>query len=399
VTHTPPGISLGLVAGFLAMGVLASGSALAQSRPRSSASTPASTKGKGWSFYISTEGTFESNPTFAAPPNDPSDFSGSGGGGFSYAHVGPRGSLNLSGDGRALLYRELTSFNTFTFGSNLTGTFRPGPKTALNFNGSVTSDYARKSELLVSEGIVLAQTKALTMRFNTGISHSLSSRTGVSFNGRFEQAKFDGNALRDGSTLGGTASLNHQVSRSTSLSLGYTFDRTDSDIQKQNINTGYAGLRVVMSPRTDIDLTAGASAAADPLGGGQKVTPYGTAILNFKYPGLISSISYSHQVRQDYGIGRVREADLGSFNLTRLFGARRQKSFSTTLNYGFNRSSGVSVQEASYQTYGASAGLQIPIARSLRAETGYSYFRTSQSAPVIDSHSVFVSLAYRFEPR
>jgi hypothetical protein len=400
VTHRPPGgPSLGLVTGILVVALLPAGPALAQGRSKSVAATPAATQNKGWSFYVSTEGDYETNPTFEAAPNDPSDFSGSGGGGFTYTHLGARGSVNLSGDGRALLYRELTSFNTFTFGSNLNGSYKAGPKTDLTFNGSVSSDYARKSEILVSEGIVLAQTKALTMRFGAGVSHSLSSHTGVSFNGRFEEAKFDQDSLRDGSTLGGTVSLNRQLSRSTSLSFGYTLDRTDSDVQTQNINTGYAGVRIIMSPRADLDLNAGATSSADPIGGGQKVTPYGNAALNLKYPRVTSSLSYSHQVKQDYGIGRVRESDLGSFSLARAFGTRRQRTFTTTVNYGFNKSTGTTVQEASYQTFGASAGLQVPIGRSLAASTGYSYFRTSQAAPVIDSHAVYVSLAYRFQPR
>jgi len=379
---------------MLAWGWLPCPAALAQGRVQTVASPSSTTLTSGWSFYISTEGAFESNPNFLAPPNDPSDFSGRAGGGFAFSHGGARGTFSLSGDGRSLFYRELTNLDTLTFGGSMAGAYRPGPKTDLSFNGSVSSDYTRRSEILLSQGIVLPQSQVLTMRFNAGISHTLSTRTTLSTTGRFERAQFDSQNLNDGNTFGATASLSRRVSRTLSLSAGYSHDQIDSDVQKRSIDTGYGGVHLVVNPRTDLNLSAGASSTGGDAGA-RKVTPYGAASINVKYPRLVLSLAYSHQIRQDYGVGRVSEADLATLNLNRTFG-RRKVSLHSSLTYGLNRTSGSSAQDSSYRTYGATAGMQIPLARRLRADWGYSYFRTSQ-ALLIDSHSAFVALSYRME--
>jgi hypothetical protein len=128
------------------------------------------------------------------------------------------------------------------------------------------------------------------------------------------------------------------------------------------------------------------------------VAPYGAATLNLKYQYLTVAFGLSHEVRQEYGLGRLRQSDLASVSLVRIFGARRA-SVTTSTSYGLNRSPSAAFEDFRYTTYSASLGLKFPINRSLHTEGGYSYFRSSQVDLPIDSHTVFVSLAYRFEPR
>jgi hypothetical protein len=387
-----------LVVAAVLIGGLSSRAAIAQGRAQSAISSTSTTQAPGWSFHVETQGDFESNPNFQVSPNDPSDISGSAGGGFGYSHIGPRGTFSLSGNGRGLFYRELTSLNTVTFGGTVTGRYRLGSKTDLTFNGTVSSDYTRRSDILLSEGIVLPQSRVLTMRFDTAVSRSLSTRTTLSVSGRFEKAQFDVAGLNDGTTLTATASLSHRLNQTLSLTSGYSRDQIDSDLQKRSVDTGYGGLRIGVDPRTDVELNVGASSTG---GGaeGRKTTPYGGASVTVKHPHLITTLAYNHQVREDYGLGQVSEADLASFNLTRTFG-RRKASVYTSLTYALNRSASPAAaapaEDFNTQTYGASVGLQLPIGRSLRADSGYSYFRTSR--PRIDSQTVFVALSYRFEP-
>ena len=379
----------GLAAALLAVGCLAGAPAFAQA-------PPPPTK-RGWSFYVSTQGDFESNPTFQTPPNDPSDFSGSGGGGFAYAHGSARGNISLTGEARALFYRELTELNTKTFGGTLVGNYRAGPKTELLFNGSVASDYSRRSQLLINQGLVLGQTKVLTTRLNAQMSHALSPRSSLALLGRFEQAKFDSDVLRDGKTYGGSASLGRRVKPTTTLSLTYSFDQTESDVLRSQIQTASAGARFAMGPRRDVGINLGATLFDSALEGRQ-VAPYGAATLSFKYQYLTLMFALTHEVRQEYGLGRLRQSDLASMNLIRTFGARRA-ALTASMAYGQNRSTASSLQDFRYRTYGASAGLKLPMGRHLVADGGYSYFRSSQVEVPVDSHTVSVSLAYRFEPR
>jgi hypothetical protein len=385
-----------LVATLLVCGWLPCSFAFAQGRSQRPASSSGTTQAPGWSFYIGTDGTFESNPNFQAPPNDLSDFSGGAGGGFAYSLTGARGTLSLSGNGRALFYRELTDLNSFTFGGTLSGGYRLGPQTQLMFNGTVSSDYTRRSEILLSQGIVLPQSQVLTMRFNTSLAHSFSTRTSVSASARFEKAQFDSSSLNDGQTFGAAARLSQRLSETASLSIGYAHDESDSEVLKQSIDTAYGGARFLVNPKLDIEMNAGASSVGGSLGA-RKVTPYGSAAINLKNPRLNLSLGYSHLVRQEYGVGVLNESDLASFSLSRAFG-RRNATFSASVNYGFNRSSRASLQDYSYRTSGATAGLQVPMGRRFRADAGYSYYRTSQVL-FIDSHSAFVALSYWMDVR
>jgi opacity protein-like surface antigen len=377
-----------LAAGLVVVGSLASDPAFAQAPPPTK---------PGWSFYVSAEGTFESNPNFQIPPNDPSDFSGSGGGGFAYDHSAPRGNISLTGDGRALFYRELTDLNTKTFGGTLIGNYRPGPKTELTFNGSVASDYARRSQLLVEQGLVLGQVQVLTTRLNGALSRVVSTRSTLALSGRFEEAKFDSNVLLDGKTMGGSVVLSYRVKPTTSFSLDYSFDQTDSAALRRQIHTGSAGIAHAMGPRKDLNIKLGASSFPDDIGGRQ-IAPYGAAAFNLKYQHTTLTFAFTHEVRQEYGVARLRQADLASTSLTRTFGPRRA-TFIASLAYGLNRSPSESLQDFRYTTYGASAGLKLPLGRTLRLDGGYSYSRSSQVDTPLESHSVVVSLAYRFEPR
>jgi hypothetical protein len=385
-----------LVAPFLVSCLLPGRAAVAQGRAQSAISSPGTSQSPGWSFHVETQGDFESNPNFQVAPNDASDISGSAGGGFGYTHIGPRGTFSLSGNGRGLFYRELTSLNTVTFGGTVTGRHRLGSKSDLTFNGTVSSDYTRRSDILLSQGIVLPQSRVLTMRFDIALARTLSTRTSLSVSGRFEKAQFDAEGLADGTTLTGTASLNHRLNQTVSLNTGYSRDQIDSNLQKRSVDTGYGGVRIVVNPRTDVEMNIGASSTG---GGtdGRKITPYGGASIAVKHPHLVMTLAYNHQVREDYGLGQVSEADLASFNLNRAFG-RRKASFYTSLTYALNRSPNTAAPSGDFntQTYGASVGLQLPIGRSLRADGGYSYFRTSQ--PRIDSHTAFVAFSYRLEP-
>ena len=74
-------------------------------------------------------------------------------------------------------------------------------------------------------------------------------------------------------------------------------------------------------------------------------------------------------------------------------------AFTASMAYGKNRSPTSSLEVFRYTTYGASAGLKLPLGRHMIADGGYSYFRSSQVEVPVDSHTVSVSLAYRFEPR
>jgi Putative beta-barrel porin 2 len=385
-----------LVAPILVCCLLPGRAAIAQGRAQNAISSTGAPAGPGWSFHVETQGDFESNPNFQAAPNDASDISGSAGGGFGYGRVGSRGTFSLSGEGRGLFYRELTSLNTVTFGGSMAARYRPGPKTDLMFNGTVTNDYTRHSDILLSQGIVLPQSRVLTMRFDAALSHSLSTRTSLSVSGRFERAEFDSPGLSDGTTLDGTVSLSHRLNQTVSLRVGYSHDQIDSDIQKRSVDTGYGGARIVVNPRTDVDVNVGASSTGGGTGG-RKITPYGGAALTVKHPRLVMTLAYNHQVREDYGFGQVSEADLASFNLNRVFG-RRKASYYASLTYALNRAPNASSpgEDFSSETYGATVGLQVPMGRRIRVDGGYAYFRTSQ--PQIDSHTAFVALSYRVEP-
>jgi hypothetical protein len=378
---------------LLAVSLFPCRSALAQGRAQAIAVSQFASQTPGWSFHLSTEGAYESNPNFLAPPNDEGDFSGSGGGGFAYSHIGPKGSFSMSGDGRGLFYRELTGLNTFTFGGTMAGTYRPGARTQITFNASLMSDYTRRSDILLSQGIVLPQSQVLTMRFDAGLTHTLSTRTTFSLSSRFERAQFKAEGLNDGRTLGATATLAHRVSQTLSLALSYAHDDTKSDVQTRSIDSAYGTARLVLNPATDLEANLGVSSVGGALGP-RTNSPYGGARIEVKKPRSLLGLGYSHQVRQDYGIGRVTEADLGSFYFTRLFG-RRKSSFNTSLTYALNRSQSGLPASVNDHTYGATAGLQVPIARRLRGDCGYSYFRSSQQ--VVDSHTVFVAFSYRTE--
>ncbi len=364
-----------------------------QGRGQAVAASQGASQTPGWSFYVGTEGAYESNPNFQAPPNDPSDFSGSAGGGLAYSHIGPKASFSLSGDGRGLFYRELTDLNTFAFGGTMGGSYRPGPKTQMAFNGSVKSDYTRRSDILLSQGIVLPQSQVLTMRIGASLSHAFTTRTTFSASGRFERAQFETEGLNDGDTYGGTASLGHRVSEKVSLAVSYAHDESSSEVQKRSIDTAYGSIRMVLSPRSILEANLGASSVGGGIGE-RKVSPYGGARIDVKHPRTFMSLAYSHQVRQDYGVGRITESDLGSFNFARTFG-RRKASFNTSLTYSLNRAQSGLPQILRDKTVGATAGLQVPIARRLRADSGYSYYRSSLQD--VDSHTVFVAFSYRME--
>jgi len=382
-----------LVVTVLAFGLLPNRTAVAQGRAQAVSVPQGTSQVPGWSFYVSTEGFYESNPNFQAPPNDPSDFSGSAGGGLAFSHLGPRGSFNLSGDGRSLFYHELTNLNTFAFGGTTSGSYRPGPKTQLAFNGAVKSDYTRRSDILLSQGIVLPQTQVLTMRFDANLSHAFTTRTTFTASGRFERAQFEAEGLNDGDTYGATASLGHRVSERVSLAMSYAHDETRSEVQRRSIDTGYGSIRMVLNPRAILEGNLGASSVSGGISS-RKVTPYGGARIDFKHPRTLVSLGYSHQVRQDYGVGLITESDLGSFNLNRTFG-RRKASFNTSLTYSLNRSQTGLPQVLNDRTFGGTAGFHFPIGRRLLADSGYSYYRSSLQD--IESHTVFVAFSYRME--
>jgi hypothetical protein len=382
-----------LVATVLASSFFPCQSAVAQGRAQAATVSRGVSQTPGWSLHLSTQGAYESNPNFLAPPSDPSDFSGSVGGGLAYSHLGPKGSFSFSGDGGGLYYRELTDLNTYTYGGTMSAAYRPGSKTQMTFNGSVMYDYTRRSNLLLDQGIVLPQSQVLTMRFDAGLSHTFTTRTTLSASGRFERAQFEEEGLNDGDTLGATATLGHRVNQRVALSASYAHDQSRSEVQTRSIDTAYGSVRLVLNPRTDIEANLGVSSVSGGITG-RTYEPYGGARIDVKHPKTLMTLAYGHQVRQDYGVGRITESDLGSFNLTRIFG-RRKASFNTSLTYALNRSQTGLPQVLRDRTAGATAGFQIPFARKMRADSGYSYFRSSLQD--VDSHTVFVAFSYRME--
>jgi hypothetical protein len=359
--------------------------------------TPASAAAQGysaadpWVLRFDVSGGNDTNATYL--PAGPADWLGRVGAFLAHNHRGSKGGFSISASGGYTRYLRTTGLSRPDYSANLTADRTLSQRASFRVTETFTESYSNQIRNLTDAGILLPTAKT---RYNYAfgeLTYRLGPRTRMVATVSHNWALFDTQALTDGWTLSGSASLNWSPSPSNGFSLMGSYATSNYTNRKADILTAALGWTRTLGRRASMTLNGGVTSLS-PRGaaGASRTEPYGTFALTKATQRGQLGFTASHSVDQAYGYGSARVSDQANLNLTRTL----TKKLSATMNANVGLSQDPYFSEKRFKT--TQAGVEASYAPSPEiALAGRYSFRRSDglgSYPVYTSHLMGLSLSY-----
>lgn len=347
-----------------------------------------------WRFSLGVKEDLQSRVQLSTA-SDESDLVSRLGGTLSYERKGPRLLLALNGSGSGLFYRHLNRLNRFSYTGGVVGSYVASPKLTLTFADAVTSAYTYDTPSLVEEGILLPLVLSRTNRALAGIAYQVSPRTAITIDGRHDLVKFDSSSLVSGSRLSTSSALRRQVSKSHSLGFVYGFNRYVNRDRVTYLNSVSPAWRGTLNRWLDASASVGAGWVDDSVEPAGRFLLVSTVALSAHFQHSTVAVRARRDVTPAYGLGRNRQSDSVSLDLSRNFGTKVTFLILGSVSSSddpFNADTVIGILSQNHL-----ASLSYEVSRDLSLTGGYTYRSRNSggpSSPGVHSHGAQISLSY-----
>jgi hypothetical protein len=282
-------------------------SALAMASAVLTASAQVVTSPRQWIVDLQADQARDSNLRFQTP-DDSADVITHFTGRITGALQGKRGRFALAVGGGATEFRQLKSFNTFTYDIALDTKRALTPRWTAYLNGDARSILSSLAVPLSNSQPLLPLSLSRSQTAASGTSYRFSTRTTGNLEGSYTRITFDAPLLIGGWTTGGQASLYHLYAPGQSIGTVYGFEENSTFGVRVDVQTLFAQWQPTLG-FLGVRLLAGAMRIGALDGLAARVKPAGSAALFTGLGGGIATVQYKRSAEQAFGLGRMLLTD------------------------------------------------------------------------------------------
>jgi hypothetical protein len=363
--------------------VLAPVSALAQPAPDSA--TAVSTVAPRWRFQVSADGAWYENALFAGV-SEAAAWSTSGRASLALEQGFRRGAFSMSGYGGSVYYPEIDGLNQANYGGRLGLSWAPSTRTQVRIGQGYDRSNTRQLRSLDLEGLPVPTSGIDNATSNVSLTQGLSRRWQLGLDGTYTWRRYDNPALVGGEQLAGSVQLARNVSKSSSVYLGYDYAASWFGVDRTRSHQALLGART-QQEHVSWDMGGGV-AYIESVG---RFYPAGHAGMAVSGRRTSLSLRYRRDFGQAFGYGRETIADLVS--ATASWRPVRPLGFDAGYTFGYRRDPA----ETDYRirSHVASTGFGWDITKDLGFSAHYYWERNeTEGLTAVEGGWVAASLSY-----
>jgi hypothetical protein len=318
-------------------------------------------RAQNWSLTVGAGGSYDSNVPLSGPaPNGNISSNVAVGLGRNVTFRG--GGLNFAANASQFFYRDYTPLNNLNYSLIGGASVALTRRLSWSVSDSLNSSYSRDSKILTDAGLFLPTVVTRSNAASTQLTYALTKRTQATWAVAEQNVVFSSSELTGGTSLSTSSAIARQMSRSQTLGISYSFQRTFSSGTQGSIQA----LLGTWQSTAGKSLTLNASAGVQP---------------------------HTQPGRKGYLFSPAFSAGLGT---------RLSKTRSFSLNYGRTLEQSLGLTEGVHLVQSVAANLTQTLGRHLSVAAGGSYSRGSDDLlPNIRTtgHVADVSLRYSATPK
>jgi hypothetical protein len=272
-----------------------------------------------WSLTLGAGEAYDSNAGFSGPKGR-GDTASNLQVGLGRSWTSRRGDMMFKGNAGQSFYRQITTLNQFTYGFVGSANYAITRRLSWTVGDSLSSNYARDIRVLTDAGLLLPTVITRSNSAATQLTYALTPKTGVRWKLAETNIGFSSRQFIGGANVTTSLGIERQMSRSQTLGVTHSFQRTFSNGEQSVIQSLLGTWQATAGKVVTLNATAGLRSYTLPGQRGYRFSPGGSL-------GLRARPSKSHTLGLTYE--RIIEQTFGLSNRTHLVHL-------VTANYGLS---------------------------------------------------------------
>jgi hypothetical protein len=351
--------------------------------------TSRGTRPENWHFTVSGSGSWYENAGFTGPVLASTSWSTEGRATLSHDHRFRSGNFSISGFGGAIYYPEIDALSQPTYGGSLSLTLSPGRRQNTTVRVSqryelTSTRYLRPAD---SEGVPLPTSQAEYATTAVGLEQRLGQSWQLALDAGYQYRSYDDVLLQDGQQVDGAVRLGHRVSRHGLMYLGYRYDASWFEENKERGHELLLGGVRAVRQGFGFELAAGVGYVEST----QEYFPSARAGINATGRHARMALLYYRDFGQAYGYGRQTVGDVVAGVLS--WSPADRLSISVQYDYGYRRDP--KNEDYTIESQIASAGLGWRLPGGVGFTLSYGWERNETTGlPRLEGNRASATLSY-----